>query len=1032
MNTKFRTVYALLLTLASVCTLTAQSSTEENLRRADTQFDLYAYNTALNTYNEVLRVEPNNAYAIGRKADCYFQLNRPGEALPFYDRAVTLGRSEAEIVFRYAQALMQTGDYVGAKRWFTQYAASNPATGQHYAAMCDYASTASQRAGMYTVKNELLNTSSADFAPSFYGNRIVYSSARRDIARKSPKGDSGAGANEVFVTQKNPEDGFLQRPSHLIADLQKSTYFNEGPVSYAAGGTKVAFCHNKFVDGTRQIASKGMEMSIYIADVEPGGKWASPKPFQYNSSDYAVGFPWLSNDGTSLYFASNMPGGMGGWDLYSSTFSTVTGLWSVPRNLGATVNTPGDEVSPFIEGTDIYFASDWHNGLGGLDIFRADFDNNYATNVVNLGMGVNSSRDDYGFIFDSKSNSGYFTSNRSEGKGNEDIWQIGRGRDEFSVTVRDQYQQPIPEAEIDFSSCGAGVMRTDMAGRYEFATAKGQTNCVVIIKKAGYSPATIRISSDGEHNMTVALAAIGSADAGTAPATYSTTTPTTMTTTTGTVMTESLGSVIDQDNRDPLYTVKVSALPWPNGTPIETYSNYSGQYTLNLEPARAYTLTFSKAGYGDMSTNIFSGAAGTQTTVNQVGMTKTVAPAPIAVAPVVTPITTDQAKQRTGAIPTYTAPTTYNTTTQPVLITPIATTSSNPTMNGYAIQLAATPNGAKEPDMSKLEPFTEYGNLYTSSENNLNKIRLGVFSTKADADAVLKKVKNTKKDAFIVEEKNVDASMAANYTDTESSLAVVDNKKSPNLDTKVVAPVLPQVVPTQFAIQVKSVDQTEAILLNQYAELGQFGNLYTRSENGATRIRVGVWNSQADAETALNMIMAKGYKEAVVIVEKAGSEIPVATTLYPAIVPPTNTTPSLAPPSGSVMPSLTPTYSAPTTTPQGALPDLLSPTSYSTTSAKGATMVPLTAPTLSGEQYMVRICTLTGDPTKFDVKKAEKAGGRVDGRQEPSGAIIMLLRDFPDQNAAIVAKNKLIALGFPDAFVVKEINNDGVLKRMGL
>ena len=81
---------------------------------------------------------------------------------------------------------------------------------------------------------------------------------------------------------------------------------------------------------------------------------------------------------------------------------------------------------------------------------------------------------------------------------------------------------------------------------------------------------------------------------------------------------------------------------------------------------------------------------------------------------------------------------------------------------------------------------------------------------------------------------------------------------------------------------------------------------------------------------------------------------------------------------------------------------------------------------------MVRICTLTGDPTKFDVKKAEKAGGRVDGRQEPSGAIIMLLRDFPDQNAAIVAKNKLIALGFPDAFVVKEINNDGVLKRMGL
>ena len=1044
MNTQFRTMCMFVLATTLSITLTAQS-TEENLRRADTQFDLYAYNTALNSYNEVLKAEPNNAYALGRKADCYFQLNRPTESLPFYDRAMTLGRVDPEISFRYAQALMQTSDYVGAKRWFNFYADANPATGQHYAAMCDYAANAANRAGTFSAKNELINTPSADYAPAFYGEWVVYTSARRDIARKSPKNEASAGTNELYITRRNAKDGMLERPNFLIADLQKSTFFNEGPVAFAGSGAKIAFCHNKFIDGTRQIAAKGIEMSLYIADLSADGKWSSPKPFPYNSSDYAVGFPWLSEDGNTVYFASNMPGGLGGWDLYSATYNAQTGMWSTPRNLGATINTQGNEISPFLDGNDIYFASDWHNGLGGLDVFRADFVNNYATNIVNLGPGVNSARDDYGFIYDAKSNSGYFTSNRSDSKGNEDIYQIGRAREEFSITVRDQFQQLVPNAEIDFAACGAGVMRTDEQGRYEFATSKGQANCTVTVRKAGYPSSTVQISSAGEHDIAVVLGS----NSGISPITSS-----------STALTEALGMVVEHETKDPVYGAKVAALPWPSGPAIEAYTNYNGQYTLNLEPDRAYTLNVTRDGYNNLTTNVFSGKGGAQTTINQVSLNK------VTVGKNTEMVNLEQVKNRTGSVqiidytkpvesanqsggyvaPIFTPGDLVNTNngvnTNGTTRTPNAPTTT-PTVakslvDGYAIQLAATPIGAKEPDMGKFEPLSEYGKIYATQEGKLTKIRLGVFTDRADAVAALKKAKTIKKDAFIVDEHDIDANLAVtSSTGNNDGIALISDQKGRG--SKEELPVIAPLPVTQFAVQIKTVDPNAPVVMNEYADLAKYGNLYMRPDNGVTRIRVGVWSVQADAETAQALIMSEGYKDAVVVVEKSGTELPNAEK--PQTPPPAETQPTMVPeliqnkggaPTTST--NTNTTNNAPSFTPvadQGGLPDLLSPVAHSTT-PNNKKMVPVeAASSAQGSKFMVRICSITTDPTKFDVKKAEKAGGKLDARQSVSGqAIIMLLTNLADLGSAKIACDRLIASGYKDAYVVEEVNNDGILRRV--
>ncbi|MEY3248000.1 MAG: hypothetical protein RL742_43, partial [Bacteroidota bacterium] len=505
MNAFFRVGWIFFVLFWTAARPSAQNPVSENLLRADKQFDLYAYNLAIRTYESVLKVEPNNAHALARIADCYFQLNRPEESLAYYDRAVSQPQADPEILLRFGKALMQTGDYIGAKKWFQFYGEGNPVSGRNYSDMCDYAMATARKEPAYKVKNEMLNTGSDDYAPALLGARLAYNSSRSDIARKTVSKSSqdwtGNAYNQLFITQRNPQDGYLQRPDFLRSDLENN--YNEGPVSFSANGRRVAYCRNNFIDGTRQIAEKGITMSLYIADVE-NGRWVNEKAFPFNGADFATGFPCLSPDGNTLYFAANPPNSLGGWDIYVSYLS-VAG-WSTPRNLGAPLNTPGNEVTPFFDGKTLYFASDWHKGLGGLDIFQAVLNGDQVADIYHLGTGINSSRDDYGFVYDEAADYGYFTSNRPGGKGHTDIWQARKTLETFSLLVQDVNRAPLPTADIDFSDCGAGVVQTDYAGAYRFAMAADRPDCRVVIRKAGYQEQSLAIRAAGEKNLVVTLA----------------------------------------------------------------------------------------------------------------------------------------------------------------------------------------------------------------------------------------------------------------------------------------------------------------------------------------------------------------------------------------------------------------------------------------------------------------------------------------------------------------------------------------------
>lgn len=1000
MNTTSRAGWLLAALLLAASWLTAQNSVQDDLQRADKQFDLYAYNLALRTYEQVLQKDPNNARALSRTADSYFQLNRIEESLPWYDRAAQQYNVEPITFLNYGKALMQTGDYVGAKKWFRVYGENNPSAAQQYINMCDYAIEVSKKEAIYTVKNEPLNTESADFCATFMGGRVVLSSSRTDIVRKAqPKSSSdwsGGAYNQLFVTQRSNESGFLQKPTFLRSDLQNT--FNEGPVSFSADAKKVAFCRNNFIDGTRQIADKGINMSLYFAEVVDGN-WLNIKAFPYNGSDYATGFPALSPDGNTLIFASNQPGGSGGWDIYVSNWNGSS--WTTPRNIGEPLNTPGNEVTPFYDGKDLYFSSDWHKGLGGLDVFRAELGKEKVTNVYHLGPGVNSSRDDYGFVYDANQNIGYVTSTRPTGRGHEDIWQVvkkgataqpvtysttpsspfsqqktstassttansptpveystgttvtnyGSGSGTLYLLVTDKTGNPVQNADLDFSDCNAGFGQTDYEGKYYFSALTWPLRCNVVIKKQGYFDESVLLENYGKGNLLIAITADDRK--------------------------EYIGAVRDAQTRILLDGVNIEIKKTETGQTIVTNTDYDGRYSIFLTPYNAYDVFYAKPGYKSKTVRVNAGAAGT-------GISD------ISLEPVVSTIT---AAERPAE---YSTPSTALITSKKVEALPV----TQGDFNGYAVQVAAYPDELTEAKLKKYEELSNYGNLYAKAEGGRNKVRLGIFPNKSDAQDALKKVlKNPKfKGAFVTEEYGADQALVLN----NNAGAVRPTEYSTVSKGVPAAPVI------KYSVQLGSFAADRPIEIGDFTKAGGIGHIYTKLENGMNKVRLGVFPTHDAAEQAQAEAVSRGYQDAIIVTEKSTDESLKAFMLTDAspIQPATATQPAQ--------------YSTPALASKKAktgADNVIRPTEYSTPT----TVRPKNFP------YYVRIATLS-NPERFDNSPFVDLGG-IERKKTESGSTIILLGGYEKMEEVTTALNAVRTRGFEEAYAVKK-DEKGNLVRM--
>lgn len=263
-----------------------------------------------------------------------------------------------------------------------------------------------------------INTAALEFSPAFYQNGLVFVSSRY----KNGPVDERLGETffELFYSDLDP-NGMPLKPQAL--SLEINSQLHEGPVTFNRKGDQIFFTRNNQTGGVPRPDAKGkVQLKIYQAH-KGYYDWEDVVELPFNSDNYTCMHPTLSPDGNKMFFASNMPGGYGGMDLYMT--EKKNGTWSKPINLGPDVNTEKNEAFPFFhESGVLFFASDGHPGYGGLDLFMIDLSSRIWGKVTNLGKPFNSSKDDLGLIINEEGTRGYFSSNRDGGYGKDDIYQF--------------------------------------------------------------------------------------------------------------------------------------------------------------------------------------------------------------------------------------------------------------------------------------------------------------------------------------------------------------------------------------------------------------------------------------------------------------------------------------------------------------------------------------------------------------------------------------------------------------------------------
>ncbi|GLR20052.1 hypothetical protein GCM10007940_46680 [Portibacter lacus] len=385
---------------------------------AKKQYEFEAYELAIENYKKVLTKEPKNSEAMYHLAECYRFSNNYTEALNWYDQLTTLEDFNPKAYLHYGHILKATGDLDNAKYWYLKYMEVDPVVGANFAESCETAKSLLNEEDKYEISLFAHNSNSSDFGMSYNDGNLIFSSFRNDIQRETVSKNKSllkSQGNQLFVVTENG-------PELLRGNLKSS--FHLGPVAYADGLPTVAYTKNNFKDGIKFVRSDDTNMSLFFADKEEGSNdFTKERPFPYNETGFSTGFANFANKGKLLYFASNRPGGYGGYDLYMSQFKE--GAWSIPVNLGPNVNTPGNEITPFYneEENFLFFASDYRGGMGGFDNFIAEKVSALEYEpAINMGKGINSPEDDYFFSIDPSSGVYYFTSNRLGGNGGEDIY----------------------------------------------------------------------------------------------------------------------------------------------------------------------------------------------------------------------------------------------------------------------------------------------------------------------------------------------------------------------------------------------------------------------------------------------------------------------------------------------------------------------------------------------------------------------------------------------------------------------------------
>jgi outer membrane protein OmpA-like peptidoglycan-associated protein/tetratricopeptide (TPR) repeat protein len=419
MNNKF----ALLL---SFILLPALLLAQNRIKQADEYFNNFDFLRAISKYEKVVKKDSSNTYAMYQIASAYRMIGKDQLASDWLKLILDREPTNLESRFYYALTKLSKGEYSEAMDQFLIYYSLDSANLRvnEYVDMPDFETILKQDSANFIVDTLDINSDKSDYGPAIVKNYLVFTSSRdREVAIKR----KNTWSDEPFLDIYRSElfsDGTLGEA--LIIGEPITTKFHEGSSSYDVMTDKLYFTRTGFYENELSTDDQGItNIEIFTSSYDvDNDKWLEISPFPYNNKQYSVAQPSISADSKTLYFVSDMPGGLGGTDIYVCFWNGAG--WTEPQNLGRPVNTEGHEKNPYIDkdGT-LYFASKGHVGLGGLDIYYAEPNSKGFDTPINMGYPVNTRFDDFSFTFtDDSKTAFYFASNRDGGVGDDDIYLI--------------------------------------------------------------------------------------------------------------------------------------------------------------------------------------------------------------------------------------------------------------------------------------------------------------------------------------------------------------------------------------------------------------------------------------------------------------------------------------------------------------------------------------------------------------------------------------------------------------------------------
>lgn len=450
-------LYILLLCSAGVAVA------QHSLKKAEELYAVYDYPNAVKAYEAYLENNQPSENTIAHVAYAYCALNEFEKAARWYRQLYSRQKQKLDepLFYNYIHSLRALKKSDEADRLLVAWheAKGERRSLQRMQMQQAHLDSLASQPLLYNISNLESNSRLADFGAAFYGNKIVYASGRDTI---------GTGGHiykrnsqpylKLYLADRHPEDGALFGTAEFIPASQSG--YHNATACFSADGTVMYFSTNTVTKKDKLVNDgKGTNNLRIMKASLLGGKMVEVEGMPFNSTSYSVSHPALSPDGQWLYFASDMPGGFGGTDIYKVKID-ANGTYNKPVNLGTVINTPGNEMFPFVMGDILYFASDRHYGFGGLDIFSTTFNGDLYAEPKNLGQPVNSSRDDFAYIIDSTGTYGYFSSNRPGGKGDDDLYAFRKLERPCSTTVRGR----VVDSESGLAVEGAIITVYDAAG----------------------------------------------------------------------------------------------------------------------------------------------------------------------------------------------------------------------------------------------------------------------------------------------------------------------------------------------------------------------------------------------------------------------------------------------------------------------------------------------------------------------------------------------------------------------------------------